>query len=135
MYDASSGVMRAILSQILPYLIIKKEQAKIALEFLQYVKTNSIKGRRIVPLQYYDGLDALFMAMKKLNQKEGQVLCNNYGLFDRKLNYSETLGAKKYHSFAPWSFNFMVNLIGFFVLNSSSTVSVTPPRARRIPET
>jgi hypothetical protein len=69
MYSASSGVMRAILPQILPYLIVKLEQAKTALEYLRYIESNPIKGRRKAPPEYYEKLDAIFIAMKRLNQK------------------------------------------------------------------
>jgi branched-subunit amino acid transport protein AzlD len=69
MYNGSAGVLRAILPQILPYLIVKKGRAEKMLEYLQYVDANPILGLREIPQGYYTGLDAVFLALKKLNQK------------------------------------------------------------------
>jgi hypothetical protein len=67
-YCASAGVLRAILPQLLPYLMIKKAQAQKILEFFRYIDNNPIYGRE-VPGAYYRELDELYRAMKVLNQK------------------------------------------------------------------
>ncbi|MDE1852493.1 MAG: hypothetical protein KGI38_01965 [Thaumarchaeota archaeon] len=68
-YNGSAGLMRVILPQILPFLIIKKEQAKTMLEYLQYVRDNPIVGLKVIPAGYYDRIDHLYMALKKMNEK------------------------------------------------------------------
>ena len=81
MYAASAGVMRAILPQILPYMIIKKKQTMLALEFLRYVETNGPGGGGgKVPPKYYERLDAMLSAMRKLNHKGRGAESNNYRL-------------------------------------------------------
>jgi hypothetical protein len=69
LYNGSAGVLRAVLPQILPYLIIKKNQAKTTLEYLQYVRDNPMVGRREIPAGYYPRIDALYFALKKMNEK------------------------------------------------------------------
>ena len=70
MYIASSGVLRAILPQILQYLIVKKDRAALMLQFLEFLDNNPIYGNGDnVPPGYYAKLDSLYLVMKKLNQK------------------------------------------------------------------
>jgi hypothetical protein len=69
LYNGSAGVMRAILPQILPYLIIKKDQAKTMLEYLQHAIDNPIVGRKEIPPGYYPRIDALYLMLKKMNEK------------------------------------------------------------------
>ncbi len=69
MYMASSGVIRAIVPQIMPYLIVKKERASLMLQFLEFLDGNPIYGKGPVSPEYYERLDAMYHAIKKLNQK------------------------------------------------------------------
>jgi hypothetical protein len=70
MYIASSGVIRATLPQILPYLIVKRERVALMLQFLEFLDNNPIYGRGPAPPpEYYLKLDMLYSAMKKLNEK------------------------------------------------------------------
>ncbi len=68
-YMASAGVMRAILPQIIPYLIIKRAQAERMWEYLKYIESNPILGLREIPPGYYERLDLVYVALKKLNEK------------------------------------------------------------------
>ncbi len=70
LYNGSAGVMRLILPQILPYLIVKKGQAKKTLEYLAYIKANRIVGYRKVPdPEYYRNLDLFYAEIRVLNHK------------------------------------------------------------------
>lgn len=69
MYAAVSGVLREILPQILPYLIIKRAQAETMLQFFSYIDQNPIYGNGKVEPSYYEKLDSLYLIMKKLNRK------------------------------------------------------------------
>jgi hypothetical protein len=67
-YCASAGVLRAVLPQLIPYLIIKKSHAQKTLEFFDYIDNNPIYGRE-ASRAYYRELDEFYMIMKALNQK------------------------------------------------------------------
>jgi len=69
MYICSSGVIRAILPQILPHMIVKRDRAVMMLRFLEFLDSNPIYGRKEVPKSYYDRLDALYREMKTLNMR------------------------------------------------------------------
>lgn len=68
-YIAVSGVLRAILPQILPYMIVKRERARKMLEYFQFLDGNPIRGKKEVSREYYEQLDSLYCAIKKLNEK------------------------------------------------------------------
>jgi len=68
-YKGSASVLRGILPQILPHLVIKKEVARRMLEFLEFVEVNSIDGLETSPPGYYEKLDSLYWRVKELNQK------------------------------------------------------------------
>jgi hypothetical protein len=69
-YGASAGFLRAVLPQIMPYLIVKRLMAEKMLEYFEYIDgENSIQGKKEVPAAYYETLDSLYLAMKKLNEK------------------------------------------------------------------
>jgi LAGLIDADG DNA endonuclease family protein len=68
-YIATAGVLRAILPQILPYMIVKQGQSKKMLEYFEFIDHNPIWGRTKVEPNYYERLDSLYFAMKKLNEK------------------------------------------------------------------
>lgn len=69
MYCAVAGVLRVVLPQIIPHMIIKRAQAEKMLEFLAFVDQNSILGSREVPPRYYEGLDKFYWTIRKLNEK------------------------------------------------------------------
>jgi len=68
-YKGSASILRGILPQILPHLVIKREVAKRMLEFLEYVQTNSPDGLEETPPGYYERLDWLYWRVKEVNQK------------------------------------------------------------------
>jgi hypothetical protein len=68
-YIAVAGVLRSILPQIVPYLIVKHSQAETMLRYFTYIDENSILGIRIVNPEYYVKLDRLYRSMKELNEK------------------------------------------------------------------
>lgn len=69
-YNGSAGVLRAILPQILPHLIVKRGQAKKMLEYFHYIDSYLIVGRKEPPPpEYYERLDLLYTEMRRLNKK------------------------------------------------------------------
>jgi hypothetical protein len=62
-------VLREILPQIVPYLIVKRTTAEKMLEYFTFLDINPIYGWSQVPPGYYEKLDALYDAIKKLNAK------------------------------------------------------------------
>lgn len=71
-YIASAGVLRAILPQILPYMIVKRERAKKMLEYFEFIDTHPLWGLEQVGSSYYEMLDSFYLALKKLNKKGKQ---------------------------------------------------------------
>ena len=61
-YLANANTLRAILPEILPYLIIKREQAKLVLEFLSQINVG-IRG------DYPNDLQVLYSRIRTLNAK------------------------------------------------------------------
>ena len=68
-YSGTSGVLRAVLPQILPYMVIKRETAGKILEYFQYIDANPIRNRKEVPKEYYEKLDLLYWTIKKMKEK------------------------------------------------------------------
>jgi hypothetical protein len=68
-YNATAGVLRKVLPQIVGYLIVKREMAEKTLEYFDYIDANPIYGRRPIPQGYYERLDELYWIIKKLNEK------------------------------------------------------------------
>ncbi len=68
-YQANSGVLRAILPQVIPYLIIKREVADYVLEYLRFVRESYLPSRSAQPIWYYEKLDTLYGIIKRLNEK------------------------------------------------------------------
>lgn len=68
-YQAAAGVLRSILPQIMPYLIVKRAQAQKMLDFFIYIDDNRIYGLKEVPAGYYDKLDTMYRALKETNRK------------------------------------------------------------------
>lgn len=68
-YVASAGVLRAILPQILPHIIVKRKQAEKMLEYFEFIDTHPLWGHKQVESSYYEILDSLYLQLKKLNQK------------------------------------------------------------------
>src|SRR2546428_6650548 len=66
-YNATAGVLRAILRQILPYTIVKRKQTEKMIEYFNYIDENPIFGRTMVERSYYENLDSLYSIIKKLN--------------------------------------------------------------------
>jgi hypothetical protein len=58
-----------ILPQIIKHLIIKRVTAEKVIEYLEFVDSNRIYGRKPVPPGYYERLDGLYWTIKKLNEK------------------------------------------------------------------
>ena len=70
LYNGNAGVMRAILPQILEFLVIKNKQARKMLEYFGYIDNNQIVGYREPPRpEYYEKLDQIYVEMRKLNRK------------------------------------------------------------------
>ncbi len=72
-YIASAGVLRAILPQILPYMIVKKERARKMLEYFEFIDTHPLWGLREIDPRYYEMLDSYYLTLKKLNKKGKQA--------------------------------------------------------------
>jgi hypothetical protein len=68
-YIASAGVLRAVLPQILPYLIVKRGQGKKLLEYFEFIDHNPIWGHKQVDSSYYEMLDSIYLRLKELNKK------------------------------------------------------------------
>ena len=68
-YQANSGVLRAILPQVMPYLIIKRGVAGHVLEYLRFVRESYAPSRSDQPGWYYEKLDTLYGMIKRLNEK------------------------------------------------------------------
>jgi len=61
--------MRKIIPQIIPYLIVKRAQAEKVLEYFDFVTEHPIRNKKEVSSEYYERLDAIYLAIKKLNEK------------------------------------------------------------------
>jgi hypothetical protein len=68
-YVATAGVLRTILPQILPYLIVKRERAQRMLEYFEFVDAHPLWGLKQIEPGYYEMLDSLYFKLKRLNQK------------------------------------------------------------------
>ncbi len=68
-YGAAAGVLRTVLPQIIPFLIIKKATGEKMLEYFDYIDKKSIRGRKTVPSDYYENLDSIYWRIKNLNEK------------------------------------------------------------------
>jgi hypothetical protein len=68
-YQGVSGVLRSILPQVMPLLIVKRPVAEKMLEFLNFMHEHPLSGQRPVEDGYYDRLDSLYQRIKKLNEK------------------------------------------------------------------
>ncbi len=68
-YCAVAGVLRSILPQILPYMVAKRAIAEKMLEYFRFIDANPIYGFKMVPEGYYERLDRIYWAIKKLNKK------------------------------------------------------------------
>jgi hypothetical protein len=68
-YKGSPSVLRAILPQILPYLVIKEEVAKKMLSYLEFIESNPIDGSMKIPEGYHEKLDSLYLGVKRSNEK------------------------------------------------------------------
>jgi hypothetical protein len=63
-------VLRGLLPQLTPHLVIEKRNVEIMLQCLSFVDANPIEGsRRVIPTGYYEILDSVYVAIKKLNEK------------------------------------------------------------------
>lgn len=71
-YIASAGVLRSILPQILPYLIVKREVAKQMLEYFRFIDTHPLWGLRSVDPAYYAAIDQMYGRLKERNRKGKQ---------------------------------------------------------------
>jgi hypothetical protein len=80
-YLASVGVLRAILPQILPYMIVKKSHAEEMLEYFQFIDTHPLWGLKQVDPRYYEKLDFLCNTLKKLNRKGNSRIRQDLSLF------------------------------------------------------
>jgi hypothetical protein len=68
-YLATAGVLRIVLPQIIPYMIVKREHAKKMLEYFQFIDTHPLWGLKQVDPAYYDKLDSIYHELKTLNKK------------------------------------------------------------------
>ena len=68
-YIASAGVLRVILPQILPYMIVKKAHAGKMMEYFRFIDTHPLWGLKQVDPRYYEKLDLIYATLKKLNRK------------------------------------------------------------------
>jgi|GEM_PF-1581379 hypothetical protein len=68
-YQGTAGVMRQVLPQIIPYLIIKRVQAEEVLGYFDFIYGNPIIGMKEIPKEYYERLDGIYLSIKKLNEK------------------------------------------------------------------
>jgi len=68
-YLASAGVLRVILRQILPYMIVKKTRAQKMIEYFRFIDTHPLWGLKQVDSCYYEKLDSIYATLKKLNRK------------------------------------------------------------------
>ena len=68
-YIASAGVLRVILPQILPYMIVKKAHAEKMMEYFRFIDTHPLWGLKQVDPRYYEKLDLIYATLKKLNRK------------------------------------------------------------------
>lgn len=72
-YHGSAAVLRGILPQILAHLVIKQERAVRMLEYLAFIdKYYRQRASRHFPPGYYERLDSLYSALKRLNAKDEQ---------------------------------------------------------------
>ena len=69
-YQGTAGVMRQVLPQIIPYLIIKRVQAEEVLGYFDFIYGNPIIGMKEIPKEYYERLDGIYLSIKKLNEKD-----------------------------------------------------------------
>jgi hypothetical protein len=68
-YIATAGVLRAVLPQIAPYLIVKRERAERMLEYFEFIDSHHLAARKPVNPDYYQQLDAIYAELKRLNRK------------------------------------------------------------------
>jgi hypothetical protein len=72
-YRCGGLVVRGLLPQLLPHLLIKREVAEKMLQYLTFVDANPIDGRMEIPSGYYERLDSLYLAVKESNEKGKEV--------------------------------------------------------------
>ncbi|MGA2663363.1 MAG: hypothetical protein ABSF83_00260 [Nitrososphaerales archaeon] len=68
-YRGAGMVVRGLLPQLVPHLLIKKEAAERMLEYLAFVDAYPINGLVEIPPGYYEKADSLYLALKQANQK------------------------------------------------------------------
>jgi len=70
-HQGAAGVLRVMLPQIVPLLIVKRTTAEKMLEYFEYIHgENSILRKKSVPPPgYYEKFDSLYFVIKKLNEK------------------------------------------------------------------
>jgi hypothetical protein len=73
-YIASAGVLRAVLPQILPYMIVKRERAKKLLGYFEFIDAHPLWGLKQIDPGYHEILDSFYLALKKLNGKGKQAV-------------------------------------------------------------
>jgi len=68
-YIASAGVLRAILPQILSYMIVKRIRAERMLDYFRFIDTHPLWGLTQVEASYYEKIDSIYNRLKKLNRR------------------------------------------------------------------
>ncbi len=68
-YKGTRQVLRGILPQVLPYLVVKRKVAEKMLEYLSFVNSHPINGTMVVPPRHDEKVDSLYMAVKRLNAR------------------------------------------------------------------
>lgn len=72
-YSGSTSVLRGLLPQLLPYLLIKRQVCERMLQYLALIDSNPINGPMGIPRGYYENLDSLYSAVKESNEKGKDV--------------------------------------------------------------
>ncbi len=102
-YKGSPSVLRGILPQILPYLIIKQEVAKTMLRYLEFIESNPIDGSMKVPEGYHEKLDSLYLGVKRLNEKGRDVPGDQLALASRPVNLNDRRPGNRFKAFRQMS--------------------------------
>ena len=64
---SGNKVVPIILKQILPYLVVKKEQAKLVIEYCSKVKTTGFRRNKKLPIKQLLWREEFYKKVKKLN--------------------------------------------------------------------